>query len=76
MEVLRLSIYFLSKQAINHGLGSGLGKIVAKCFLVNGASVTLVDIVQSRLDQSRLDEVKSEFESAKKDLKLKGEIKT
>ncbi|EXJ91443.1 hypothetical protein A1O1_04555 [Capronia coronata CBS 617.96] len=52
------------------GGGSGLGRIIAKTFLVNGASsVTLIDILQERLE----DAVK-EFSSIKKDLGLKGDV--
>jgi NADP-dependent 3-hydroxy acid dehydrogenase YdfG len=51
--------------------GSGLGRVLAKAFLVNGASVTLVDIVDQRLQ-----ETKQELASLKEQLSLSGTVNT
>jgi NAD(P)-dependent dehydrogenase (short-subunit alcohol dehydrogenase family) len=48
-----------------------LGRICAKTFFTNGASVTLID-----RDASRLESVKGELQQIKEQLSLKGEIKT
>jgi len=58
------------RTAVISGGGSGLGRMIAKGLLVNGAaSITLIDQFQDRLDV-----VKSELEDIKKTLKLNGTI--
>ncbi|RDL41625.1 NAD(P)-binding Rossmann-fold containing protein [Venustampulla echinocandica] len=41
------------RTAVITGGGSGIGRMIAKGFFANGASVTLVDWLQDRLDSSR-----------------------
>jgi NADP-dependent 3-hydroxy acid dehydrogenase YdfG len=57
--------------AVITGGGSGLGRMVATSLYVNGASVTLVD-----MNQDRLNSVKEGLETMGRDLKLSGKINT
>ncbi|KAL2822237.1 short-chain dehydrogenase [Aspergillus cavernicola] len=59
------------RTAIITGGGSGLGRICAKTFLTNGASVTIID-----MEAPRLSSVKTELSQLKKDLALPGQIHT
>jgi len=59
------------RTAVITGGGSGLGRMIAKSFFTNGASVTLVDRLQDRLDS-----VKAELEAIRDELKLSGQINT
>lgn len=62
---------FVARSIYLRLVGSGLGKILAKAFLVNGASVTLVDIRQERLDEAA-----KELASLKEELSLPGQVRT
>jgi len=59
------------RTAVITGGGSGLGRMIAKTFFSNGASVTLID-----REASRLETVKTELEQIRKELSVSGEIKT
>ncbi len=59
------------RTAVITGGGSGLGRMIAKSFFVNGASVTLVDRLQDRLNG-----VKAELETIRDELKLSGKVNT
>ena len=66
------SVHSSLSRLISRILGSGLGRMCARAFFVNGASVvTLID-----RDTLRLDAVREELEQLRKELSLAGEVKT
>ncbi|EPE34769.1 NAD(P)-binding Rossmann-fold containing protein [Glarea lozoyensis ATCC 20868] len=60
----------LDRTAVISGGGGGLGRMVAKSLLVNGASVTIIDQFQHRLDV-----VEAELLELKQKSKLPGQIR-